>query len=106
MRNGAALLAAIGLGLGASLATIAPAWAWTPPSVGQACSGLRGGGAPVERVAGNYLGGRLVRLGIVDRKSFQSCFRNHEACERWIAGHARRYPLEPGFATCVAVRLR
>jgi hypothetical protein len=106
MHNCAALLAAIGLGLGVSLATIAPARAWTPPAVGQACSGLRGGGAPVERVAGNYLGGRLVRLGVVDRKSFQSCFRDVGACERWLAGHARRYPLEPGFASCVAVRLR
>lgn len=76
MKNIAAALFALFAGL-----SLAPAQAWSPPSVGTACKGLRGGGPQVERIAGNYLGGRLIRDGIVDRKSFQSCFRTVEHCE-------------------------
>lgn len=79
--------------------------AWTPPNVGQACKGVRGGGYAKSAIAGNYLGGRPIRLGIVDRKSFQSCFRTVEHCEHWLVTKARRYPLQPGFATCTRVTL-
>lgn len=83
-----------------------PAEAWSPPAVGTACKGLRGDGPRIERIAGNYLGGRLIRDGIVDRKSFQSCFRTVEHCESWLADKAARYPVRPGFATCTRVVLR
>jgi len=98
-------LAAALLALSAGFATL-PAQAWTPPSVGTACKGTRGGGPQIERIAGNYLGGRRIRDGIVDRKSFQSCFRTVERCEGWLAAKAARYPLQPGFATCTRVVLR
>ena len=101
MRFRFSLLAFVGL-----LASLGSASAWTPPAVGQACTGLRGNGAEVTRIAGNYLGGRTQRDGIVDRRSFQSCFRDQASCDRWIAGLAIRYPLQPGFATCTSVRLR
>lgn len=91
--------------LSASLLAM-PALAWTPPSVGTACKGARGGGEQVERIAGNYLGGRHIRDGIVDRKSFQSCFRTVEHCQGWLAEKALRYPMQPGFATCTRVVLR
>lgn len=95
------LLAAIGI-----VALAGPAMAWTPPAVGLACAGLRGGGPEVIRIAGNFLGGRVHRDGIVDRRSFQSCFRDQAGCERWVAGLSMRYPASPGFATCTSVRLR
>lgn len=83
-----------------------PASAWTPPSVGLACSGTRGPGPARVAVAGNFLGGRAIRHGMVDRKSFQGCFRSEADCERWLAGKAAHYPLQPGFATCVRMVLR
>jgi hypothetical protein len=83
----------------------ASAAAWSPPNVGQACKGTRGGGYAKSAIAGNYLGGRSIRLGIVDRKSFQSCFRTVEHCETWLVKKAQRYPLQPGFATCTRVTL-
>lgn len=83
-----------------------PAAAWSPPAVGQPCAGARGGGHAKFAIAGNYLGGRPIRLGIVDRKSFQSCFRTVEHCESWLARKAQHYPLQPGFATCTRVTLR
>lgn len=83
-----------------------PAAAWTPPSVGAACSGTRGAGPERAAIAGNYLGGRALRHGMVDRKSFQGCFRSAAACEHWLAGKARHFPLQPGFATCTRVVLR
>ncbi|HRE21905.1 MAG TPA: hypothetical protein PKW21_12870 [Rhabdaerophilum sp.] len=101
MKNMLLTLLAVSAGL-----VVAPSQAWTPPSVGMACKGLRGGGPQVERIAGNYLGGRLIRNGIVDRKSFQSCFRTVEHCEGWLAEKALRYPLQPGFANCTRVVLR
>ncbi len=101
MKNSLLALLAVSAGL-----ALAPAQAWTPPSVGTACKGVRGGGPQVERIAGNYLGGRRIRDGIVDRKSFQSCFRTVEHCEGWLAEKALRYPLQPGFATCTRVVLR
>ncbi len=85
---------------------VAPAAAWSPPPVGKACSGTRGPGPERVAIAGNYLGGRPVRLGIVDWKSFQGCFHSANACERWLAGKARDFPLPPGFATCTRVVLR
>lgn len=83
-----------------------PALAWSPPTVGQACTGLRGPGPEVIRISGNYLGGRVQRDGVVDHRSFQSCFRDKASCERWIAGLAGRYPAQPGLSTCTSVRLR
>lgn len=80
--------------------------AWTPPSVGRACPGARSDGPRVSAIAGNYLGGRLVRDGIVDRMSFQGCFATLTACERWLSEKAVRYPLAPGFARCTPVVLR
>jgi hypothetical protein len=84
----------------------APSLAWSPPAVGTACRGTRGPGPERVAIAGNYLGGRPIRHGIVDRKSFQGCFHTTEACERWLAGKAAHYPLQPGFATCTRVTLR
>lgn len=88
------------------VASALPAAAWTPPAVGQACSGTRGPGPRTVAVAGNYMGGRLVRDGIVDRKSFQACFGSTDRCELWLAGKARQFPLQPGIATCVRVVVR
>lgn len=84
----------------------APAFAWTPPPVGKACSGTRGPGPELVAIAGNYLGGRPVRDGVVDRKSFQACFQTVSACQDWLAGKAVAFPLAPGFATCTPVTLR
>jgi hypothetical protein len=83
-----------------------PAQAWTPPAVGQACKGLRGSGPEVQAISGNYLGGRAIRDGVVDWKSFQSCFRSAAVCETWLSHKALRYPLAPGFARCTPVVLR
>lgn len=88
-----------------ALATI-PAQAWSPPSVGQTCGGTRGAGPRHVAIAGNYLGGRPVRDGIVDRKSFQACFQTVDRCELWLADKARQFPLQPGIATCTRVVLR
>lgn len=96
-------LVALGLLLAGSAL---PAQAWTPPAVGLACKGLRGPGPTHTAIAGNFLGGRAIRHGIVDRKSFQGCFRTAEACERWLAGKAAHFPVQPGFATCTVVVLR
>ena len=88
---------------------ISSAQAWSPPVVGQACAGMRAGGgaqASQVRIAGNYLGGKAMRDGLVDRKSFQACFDDVALCERWLAAHAIRYPLQPGFARCTPVTLR
>lgn len=87
-------------------ALVSPASAWSPPSVGTACTGTRGPGPAKVAIAGNYLGGRALRHGMVDRKSFQGCFRTADACERWLAGKARDFPLQPGFATCTRLVLR
>jgi hypothetical protein len=87
-------------------AFVSPAAAWSPPSVGTACAGSRGPGPERVAIAGNYLGGRALRHGMVDRKSFQGCFRSTDDCARWLAGKARHFPLEPGFATCTRVVLR
>ena len=89
-----------------TLAAGLPAAAWTPPAVGQACHGTRGPGPARVAIAGNFLGGRAIRHGIVDRKSFQACFRHAEGCERWLSAKARQFPLAPGFATCTQVVLR
>lgn len=95
------------LGLTAVLGILpAPALAWQPPAVGIACKGARGGGSMLTAVAGNYLGGRPLRDGIVDRKSFQACFRSEAQCAAWLAGKAASYPLGPGIATCAQVVLR
>jgi hypothetical protein len=83
-----------------------PAEAWTPPAVGKACAGARGNGPQYQAIAGNFLGGRLIRDGIVDRKSFQSCFRTARLCENWLVEKARYYPLAPGLAQCTPVVLR
>lgn len=77
--------------------------AWTPPSVGKACHVGRNAGTDVTLIAGNYLGGRRVRDGIVDWKSFQGCFHTAQACQSWLARHAISHPLQPGFATCTTV---
>lgn len=96
----------------AALAAMAvPASAWSPPAVGQACQGTRGPGtrgpgSQQVAIAGNYLGGRPIRAGIVDWKSFQACFQSVDRCEAWIADKARQFPLQPGIATCVQVVLR
>lgn len=88
------------------IASALPAAAWTPPVVGQACGGTRGPGPRTVAIAGNYMGGRLIRDGIVDRKSFQACFQNADRCELWLAGKARQFPLQPGIATCTRVVVR
>lgn len=104
-------LAAVTLALGLAALGGGQAAAWTPPRVGPACHGLRHAGPPVIRIAGNFLGGRRVghgflRQSVVDYKSFQNCFGTLQACETWLAHHALRFPLRPGFATCTPVRLR
>ncbi|CAN1508469.1 hypothetical protein MCEMSEM23_00705 [Rhabdaerophilaceae bacterium] len=81
------------------------AYAWTPPAVGIPCHVSRGMPAAVNLVAGNYLGGRPLRDGYVDRKSFQACFRTIESCERWLARQAQHYPLKPGLAACTPLTL-
>lgn len=88
------------------LAGVVAASAWTPPSVGRACTGLRGGGIAYGAVAGNYMGGRALQAGVIDYKSFQACFRNEAACGEWLARHARRFPLGPTIASCERVTLR
>ena len=90
----------------AALAGGTTAFAWTPPPVGVACTGARGPGGPVVRVAGNYLGGSRVRGGVVDWKSHQGCFPNLAACEAWLAAKAAHHPLGPGYARCTPVTLR
>jgi hypothetical protein len=90
---------------GGTILSAGAAWAWTPPSVGAACRVGRSGGAEVTLIAGNYLGGRRVRDGIVDWKSFQGCFRSADACQSWLARHALSHPLQPGFATCTPVTI-
>ncbi len=99
-------LSAAALSLAALTVAVAPAAAWAPPSVGKACPGTRGSGAQQVAIAGNYLGGRPIRDGIVDRKSFQACFATLGHCEHWLAGKARAYPLTPGFARCTPVVVR
>lgn len=94
------------LALAAGAFVAGEAAAWTPPSVGQSCHGTRGGGAPLVGIAGNYLGGRPIRNGIVDWKSFQGCFRTAEQCAVWLSDKARAYPLAPSRATCVQVTRR
>ena len=86
--------------LGASVAQ-----AWTPPSVGAACRAPARSPVEYTLIAGHYLGGRLVRDGLVDRKSFQGCFRDVATCQTWLARRASAYPLQPGIATCVPVRI-
>ena len=80
--------------------------AWTPPMVGKACLGQRGAGPQQVAIAGTYLGGRPVRDGIVDRKSFQGCFASLDRCESWLAGKALSHPLQPGYARCTPVIIR
>lgn len=94
------------LALGALAASALPAAAWSPPPVGQNCHGTRGPGPRMTAIAGNFLGGRPVRDGIVDRKSFQACFQTVDRCELWLAEKARQFPLRPGFARCTPVVLR
>jgi hypothetical protein len=82
-----------------------PALAWTPPAVGIPCHVTRNMPVDVTLIAGNYLGGRAHRNGVVDRKSFQACFRDVASCENWIAKRAGDFPLQPGIATCTPVRI-
>ncbi len=91
------------LGLLGGLLAASPAFAWTPPSVGIPCHSTRHFAADTIVIAGNYLGGRPVRDGVVDWKSFQACFRDVATCENWLAKHAISYPLRPGFARCTPV---
>lgn len=86
------------------MALAAPAFAWSPPPVGAPCR-APARSIEVTLVAGNYLGGRVRKHGVVDRKSFQACFRDIASCEVWLAKRAGDYPLQPGFATCVPVRI-
>lgn len=88
----------------ASLILAGPAMAWAPPPVGQPCR-APARSIEVTLIAGNYLGGRVQQNGVVDRKSFQACFRDIATCERWLARRAGDFPLQPGFATCVPVRI-
>jgi hypothetical protein len=81
-----------------------PAMAWTPPPVGQPCR-APARSIEVTLIAGNYLGGRVQRDGMVDRKSFQACFHDIASCENWLAKRAGDFPLQPGIATCVPVRV-
>lgn len=94
------------LSLSLLAASVGTASAWTPPDVGRACPGMRGAGLRHEAIAGNFLGGRAIRNGLVDRKSFQSCFASADRCEAWLADKARQFPLVPGFATCTRVVVR
>ena len=94
------------LSLSLLAASAGAASAWTPPDVGRACHGTRGPGLRHEAIAGNFLGGRPIRNGLVDRKSFQSCFASVDRCEAWLAGKARQFPLVPGIATCTRVVVR
>lgn len=93
----------LALVLGALAGATLPAAAWSPPSVGQNCQGTRGPGPRMAAIAGNFLGGRPVRDGIVDWKSFQACFQTADRCEVWLAEKARQFPLRPGFARCTPV---
>jgi hypothetical protein len=88
----------------ACLVLAGPAMAWTPPPVGQPCR-APARSIEVTLIAGNYLGGRAQRDGVVDRKSFQACFRDIATCESWLAKRAGDFPLQPGIATCVPVRV-
>lgn len=90
----------------AMIAGTASAAAWTPPAVGAACKGMRGEGPRVTAIAGNFLGGAPMRDGTVSRVSFQGCFARLDHCETWLADKAKRYPLQPGIATCQSVVLR
>lgn len=94
------------LSLSLMAASVGAAAAWTPPEVGRACPGTRGPGLRQEAIAGNFLGGRAIRHGVVDRKSFQGCFASVDRCEAWLAGKARQFPLVPGLATCTRVVVR
>ncbi|MCA0402023.1 MAG: hypothetical protein LCH38_14565 [Proteobacteria bacterium] len=76
--------------------------AWTPPGVGRACNARDASTA----YAGNFLGGKTVRDGIVNRLSFQGCFTSRAQCENWLADKATRFPVGPGFARCTPVALR
>lgn len=67
---------------------------------------MRGSGPQHVAIAGNYLGGRPVRDGVVDWKSFQACFQTADRCEGWLAAKSRHFPLRPGFATCTQVIVR
>lgn len=98
MRN----LALAGGLLGVWLA-VSPAQAWSPPPVGVPCHSGRHIQADTVLIAGNYLGGRAVRAGVVDWKSFQACFRDVATCEHWLGHKASAYPLRPGFARCTPV---
>jgi hypothetical protein len=91
--------AALGMLVGTTAAS-----AWSPPPVGTPCRAPARAGE-VTLVAGNYLGGRAQRNGVVDRKSFQACFRDIASCELWLARRAGDFPLQPGFATCVPLRI-
>ncbi len=71
--------------------------------MGIPCHGGRHLKQDTPLIAGNYLGGRPVRAGVVDWKSFQACFRDVASCERWLGRHAVNYPLRPGFARCTPV---
>jgi hypothetical protein len=79
-----------------------PVFAWSPPSVGVPCHSARHGRDTVV-IAGNYLGGRPMRAGMVDWKSFQACFRDVVSCENWLGRRAVAYPLRPGFARCTPI---
>ena len=95
------------LGIAAFAAlSIGAAFAWTPPNVGKACAGQRGPGATLTMISGNFLGGRVIQGGMVDQKSFQACFKSVEACEHWLAGHAKSFAVQPGYARCTPVVLR
>lgn len=100
MRN----LALAGVLLGVVLLA-SPALAWTPPPVGVPCQSARHFKADTLVIAGNYLGGRAVRDGVVDWKSFQACFHDVASCEQWLGRQASVYPLRPGFARCTPLRV-
>jgi hypothetical protein len=82
------------------------AFAWTPPGVGKTCATQRGHGPTYSKIAGNYLGGKLIRDGVVDRVSFQGCFENEQSCTAWLAEKSLTHPVSPGFARCTPVVLR
>lgn len=92
--------------LSVSMLAYAPAQAWSPPEVGKACPKIGGAGNPVTLISGNYLGGKLMKSGMVDRVSFQACFEDEQTCSTWLAEMAITHPLKPGYARCTAVLVR
>lgn len=99
-------LSALAICFSASLFIDAPAQAWSPPEVGKACPKISGAGNAVTLISGNYLGGKLMQSGMVDRVSFQACFEDEQTCSSWLAEMAVTHPLKPGYARCTVVLVR